>query len=50
MSNEVHPVFQPIVDFMSGKTNEQRDWCPHGRPPHEQCEDCAESDTEEVAI
>lgn len=27
------------------------DWCPHGRPPHEQpCDDCAESDAEECAL
>ncbi len=26
------------------------DWCPHGRPPHESCDDCAETDAEERAL
>jgi hypothetical protein len=50
MSDEVHPVFSPLFEFLSGKTKDRTDWCPHGRAPHEECEDCKESDTEELAL
>jgi hypothetical protein len=50
MSNDVHPIFAPLVEFMSGKTKQSTDWCPHGKPSHEQCDDCEESDAEELML